>query len=36
MSMRKIMPLAGLLVSLGCTHQEAPHRQRLRSRRSAK
>jgi hypothetical protein len=24
MSMRKIMPLAGLLVSLGCTHQETP------------
>jgi hypothetical protein len=24
MSMRKIMPLAGLLASLGCTHQEAP------------
>jgi hypothetical protein len=24
MSMRKIMPLAGLLVILGCTHQEAP------------
>src|SRR3954454_12261805 len=23
-SMRKIMPLAGLLVILGCTHQEAP------------
>ena len=28
MSMRKIMPLAGLLVSLGCTHQEAPPAQR--------
>ena len=24
MSMRKIMPLAGLLVGLGCAHQEAP------------
>jgi hypothetical protein len=24
MSMRKIMPLAGLLVSLGCAHQETP------------
>ena len=24
MLMRKIMPLAGLLVILGCTHQEAP------------
>jgi len=24
MSMRKIMPLAGLLLSLGCTHQETP------------